>query len=130
MKRDFFEEEDTRSRERYDDLRDGLQKAIGDFAEKLDIGPKMLALLLIDLGITYNTIDYVLSTAKPSALGLKRELDRLLREIGDFIGRPKRTRTTRWPDSRSSSNRLSRLTVKIRRTSPAPRRGLRPPARL
>jgi hypothetical protein len=85
MKRDFFEEEDTRSRERYDDLRDGLQKAIGDFAEKLDIGPKMLALLLIDLGITYNTIDYVLSTAKPSALGLKRELDRLLREIGDFI---------------------------------------------
>jgi hypothetical protein len=39
----------------------------------------------MDLAVTTRMTDYALSVEKPSASGLKLELDRMLREAGDYI---------------------------------------------
>ena len=44
-----------------------------------------LSLLLIDCGVTNALTRYLLSVDKPSAYGLKLELDRLRRKIENFI---------------------------------------------
>ena len=71
--------------EDYARWREGLYLRISEFAEEHDLSFAMLALLLVDLGITSKQIDYLATTAKPSGSGLKFDLDRFRREIDEYI---------------------------------------------
>jgi hypothetical protein len=78
-------DDDSEPTRRYEELRDLMFTAVNDCAEDHDIPPAALALLLVDLGVSSYILAYVLRTGKPSALGLKLELDRFGREIEDFL---------------------------------------------
>src|SRR5262245_15523667 len=80
-----FEQELEILEGRYDRWRESLNDIINDFADEQDINPNALALLLVDLGVTSYMLGYLFNTANPSGAGLKLQLDRFHREIGDFI---------------------------------------------
>ena len=69
----------------FDRMRDLLHERISEFAEEHDLPVGALSPLLLDLAVTSRMMDYVLSTAKPSAAGLKLDLDRMRREVEDFM---------------------------------------------
>jgi hypothetical protein len=69
----------------FDRMRDLLHERISDFAEEHDLPVGALSALLLDLAVTSRMMDYVLSTAKPSAAGLKLDLDRMRRDVEDFV---------------------------------------------
>ena len=69
----------------YERWRQKLHERVSEIAEEEDLSFGMLALLLVDLGITSYMIEYVTSTSKPSVGGLKLDLDRFQREIDDYI---------------------------------------------
>jgi hypothetical protein len=69
----------------FDRMRDLLHERISEFAEEHDLPVGALSPLLLDLAVTSRMMDYVLSTAKPSAAGLKLDLDRMRRDVDDFV---------------------------------------------
>jgi hypothetical protein len=69
----------------YERLREMLDNQVSDFADEHEVSFEMLSLLLIDCGVTNALTRYLLSVDKPSAIGLKLELDRLRRKIENFI---------------------------------------------
>jgi hypothetical protein len=69
----------------YERLREMLDNQVSDFADEHEVSFEMLSLLLIDCGVTNALTRYLLSVDKPSAIGLKLELDRLRRKIEHFI---------------------------------------------
>jgi hypothetical protein len=69
----------------FDRMRDLLHERISDFAEEHDLPVGALSPLLLDLAVTARMMDYVLSTAKPSAAGLKLDLDRMRRDVDDLV---------------------------------------------
>jgi hypothetical protein len=69
----------------FDHMRDLLHERISEFAEEHDLPVGALSPLLLDLAVTSRMMDYVLSTAKPSAAGLKLDLDRMRRDVEDFV---------------------------------------------
>jgi hypothetical protein len=69
----------------YERLRDMLDNQVSDFADQHAVSFDTLSLLLIDCGVTNALTRYLLSVDKPSASGLKLELDRLRRKIENFI---------------------------------------------
>ena len=66
-------------------MRDLLHERISEFAEEHDLPVGALSPLLLDLAVTSRMMDYALSVAKPSAAGLKLDLDRMRSEVDDFI---------------------------------------------
>lgn len=72
-------------RQEYERLRNLLSTQISQVAEEEEISSGMLALLLIDLGVTHRMLDYVLSVERPSGSGLKLDLDRFRREIDEYM---------------------------------------------
>jgi hypothetical protein len=71
--------------EEFDRIRDMLHARISEFAEEHDLPVGALSPLLLDLAVTSRMMDYVLSVEKPSGGGLKRDLDRMQREVDHFI---------------------------------------------
>jgi hypothetical protein len=69
----------------YDQLREQLNQQVSRFAEEHDLSFNDVSLLLIDLGISSRMLEYVFSVEKPSGSGLKLDLDRLRREIEDYL---------------------------------------------
>ena len=69
----------------YERLRDMLDNQVSDFADEHAVSFDTLSLLLIDCGVTNTLTRYLLSVDRPSACGIKRELDRLRRKIENFI---------------------------------------------
>jgi hypothetical protein len=69
----------------YERLRDMLDNRVSDFADEHAVSFDTLSLLLIDCGVTNALTRYLLSVDKPSASGLKLELERLRRKIENFI---------------------------------------------
>ena len=69
----------------FDRVRDLLHAQISEFAEEHDLPVGALSPMLLDLAVTSRMMDYVLSVAKPSAAGLKLDLDRMRREVEDFM---------------------------------------------
>jgi hypothetical protein len=86
-----LEGEPAGRREDYERWREDLHKLAAQFADKHDLSFAMMALLLIDIGVSSRMIDYVFSVEKPSPLGLRLDLDRFQREIGDFLRSSKKT---------------------------------------
>jgi hypothetical protein len=81
----------------YEDLRASLHGVVDDFAEDHAIGPGLMSLLLVDLGVTMHMLDYMVATEKPSSVGLRQQLDRFGREIDKFIRSGKQTVDTFIP---------------------------------
>jgi hypothetical protein len=73
------------SEDDYQRCREKLYLGVTEIAQEEDLSFETLALLLVDLGIFSRMIEYVATTPKPSAGGLKLDLDRFRREIDDFV---------------------------------------------
>ena len=65
--------------------RDLLQEHIENFAEQHNLDPGALAPLLIDIAVNSRMLDYMMGVSKPSGSGLKLDLERMQREVDDFI---------------------------------------------
>ena len=81
----FGDEPDREAFEEFERLRELLHARISEFADEHDVPDGMLSALLLDLAVTARMMDYTLSVEKPSASGLKLELDRMQRDIADFV---------------------------------------------
>jgi hypothetical protein len=71
-------------------MRDELHARITEFAEEHELPIGVLSPLLLDLAVTTRVADYAASVASPSTTGLKRELDRMGRDVEQFLRRCKR----------------------------------------
>ena len=69
----------------YERMRDLLHAHISDFAEEHDLPVGALSPLLLDIAVTTRMTDYALAMEKPSASGLKLDLDRMTRDVQDFV---------------------------------------------
>jgi hypothetical protein len=85
-----FDPDDSEADASFERMRDLLHAHISDFAEEHDLPIGALSPLLLDLAVTTRMTDYVLSVEKPSASGLKLDLDRAAREVQDFVRNCKR----------------------------------------
>ena len=81
----FGDEPDREAMDEFERKRELLHARISEFADEHDVPDGMLSALLLDLAVTARMMDYTLSVEKPSASGLKLELDRMQREIADFV---------------------------------------------
>jgi hypothetical protein len=82
---DLFDDDGREARDEFDRLTQLLSQHVVKFADDQDIPDEMLAVLLLRTAITSRMVGYVTSTAKPSAGGLKLDLDRFRRDIDDLI---------------------------------------------
>jgi hypothetical protein len=84
---DLFNEDesDREAVDEFERMRELLHARISEFADEHDVPDGMLSALLLDLAVTARMMDYTLSVEKPSASGLKLELDRMQRDIADFV---------------------------------------------
>jgi hypothetical protein len=82
---DLFDEDGRETRDEFDRLTQLLSQHLVKFAEDQDIPDEMLAVLLLRIAIASRMVGYVASTARPSAGGLKLDLDRFRRDIDDLI---------------------------------------------
>jgi hypothetical protein len=76
--------------EDFDRLTDILFERVTEFAVDEDVGDEMLPLLLLRLSVTIRMMNYAESVAKPSAAGLKLDLDRFRRDAEDLIRETKK----------------------------------------
>jgi hypothetical protein len=62
-----------------------LHELIQDYLDEHDLPDRMGSLILLSIGIRMRMIGYAMETEKPSASGLKLDLDRFKREIEECI---------------------------------------------
>ena len=62
-----------------------LHQLIQDYMDEHDVSDELGALLLLNISVRMRMVGYALETEKPSASGLKMDLDRFNSEIGDCI---------------------------------------------
>ena len=77
------EEQDAFSE--FEQLGKALHDHIEDFVEEHDLSDAVLSALLIEVAVRARMVAYATSVEKPSASGLKLELDRMRREVEDLI---------------------------------------------
>jgi hypothetical protein len=87
---DLFDEDGQQALDEFDRLTDLLSKHVVEFADEEDIPDEMLAPLLLRIAVTSRMVGYVASTAKPSAGGLKLDLDRFRRDVDDIVRETKK----------------------------------------
>jgi hypothetical protein len=68
-----------------DQVTDALLKHVEEFAEEHDLPDGVVGVLLLEIAVTLQSVGYVGSVEKPSASGLRRELDRTERKVGELI---------------------------------------------
>jgi hypothetical protein len=90
----------------YEERREILLKIVNDFAGEQDISPGLLSLLLVDIGVGMYMLEYMLTTEKPSVIGLRLELDRFRREIDDFIRSSKKSADKFVPEVKKFLNEV------------------------
>jgi hypothetical protein len=62
-----------------------LHQLIQDYMDEHDLSDELGALLLLNISVRMRMVGYALETEQPSASGMKMDLDRFNREIGDCI---------------------------------------------
>jgi hypothetical protein len=82
---DLFGEDTNQAVEDFDRLTDILYARVVEFAEDEDVADDLLPLLLLRLSLTIRMMNYAELTAKPSAGGLKLDLDRFRRDAEDLV---------------------------------------------
>jgi hypothetical protein len=98
---DFFDEGEDQAVEEFNHLSTVLYERVSEFAEDEDVADDMLPLLLLQLSLKLHTVNYAESVAKPSAAGLKLDLDR-------FAATPKTSFAKRRRRPMGSSRRPGR----------------------
>jgi hypothetical protein len=82
---DPFGEEEKEAVDDFDRLTDLLFARVSEFVDEEDVADELLPLLLLRLALTTRMTAYATSVAKPSAGGLKLDLDRLRHDVEDLI---------------------------------------------
>jgi hypothetical protein len=87
---DLFDDDGQETLAEFDRLTQLLSQHVVKFAEDEDISDEMLSPLLLRIAITSRMVGYLATTAKPSAGGLKLDLDRFRRDVEDVIRETKK----------------------------------------
>jgi hypothetical protein len=87
---DLFDDDGQETLAEFDRLTQLLSQHVVKFAEDQDISDEMLSPLLLRIAITSRMVGYLGTTAKPSAGGLKLDLDRFRRNVEDVIRETKK----------------------------------------
>ena len=87
---DLFGENEDEAIEEFSRLSTILYERVTDFAEDEDVDVEMLPLLLLQLSVNLRMVNYTESVAKPSAAGLKLDLDRFRRDADDLVRETKK----------------------------------------
>ena len=87
---DLLDDDGGEARDEFDRLTELLSQHVVKFADEEDIPDEMLAPLLLRIAVTSRMVGYVASTAKPSAGGLKLDLDRFRRDVDDIVRETKK----------------------------------------
>jgi hypothetical protein len=87
---ELFDEDGREALDEFDRLTQLLSQHVVKFAEDEDIPDEMLSPLLLRIAMTSRMVGYLASTAKPSAGGLKLDLDRCRRDVEDIIRETKK----------------------------------------
>src|SRR6516162_1701364 len=64
---------------------------VQDYIEEHDLLEEMMSLVLLNLSVRLRMVGYALETEKPSASGLKLDLDRFNKDIGECIRAAKKS---------------------------------------
>lgn len=62
-----------------------LHQLIQDYMDEHDLSDEMTSLMVLDISVRMRMVGYALGTEKPSASGLKLDLDRFRREMDQLI---------------------------------------------
>jgi hypothetical protein len=84
------DEDEEEALEEFERLSRLLFEHVNAFAEEENVSDEILPFLVLQLSVTLRMGSYVMSTAKPSAGGLKLDLDRFRREADDLIRETKK----------------------------------------
>jgi hypothetical protein len=82
---DLFGEDDDEGASEFEELTNQLFEVVSEFADDQDIPDEVLPMMLLQLSLTTRMMAYATSVAKPSAGGLKLDLDRFKQEAEEFI---------------------------------------------
>jgi hypothetical protein len=82
---DFFKGDEGEAVSEFERLIDLLFQHVSEFADDQEVPDELLPLLLLQLSMTTRMMAYTTSVAKPSASGLKLDLDRFRRDAEDLI---------------------------------------------
>ena len=86
----LFDEDGNDIRNEIDQLAHSLFERVSEFAEDEDIDDDLLSMLLFRLSLTTRMMAYAQNAAKPSAGGLKLDLDRFGRDIETHLRESKK----------------------------------------
>jgi hypothetical protein len=89
-KDDLFGEDGDQAIDDFDRLTELLFQRVSEFAEEEEVADELLSPLLLRLALTMRMVAYAGAAAKPSAGGLKLDLDRFLRDIEGLIRETKK----------------------------------------
>ncbi|MCS0495983.1 hypothetical protein NVS89_12825 [Ancylobacter sp. MQZ15Z-1] len=84
------EDEDDGYEQAYEEHRAGLYDQLMAYAEDHDLSDGFMADLVADLALSLRMIAYAAETEKPSIGGLRLDLDRYARELGESVREAKR----------------------------------------
>jgi hypothetical protein len=87
---DLFGKNEDEAIEELSRLSKILYERVTEFAAEEDVADETLPLLLLQLSLNLRMVNYAESTAKPSAAGLKLDIDRYRRDAEDLIRETKR----------------------------------------
>jgi hypothetical protein len=62
-----------------------LHQLVQDYMDEHDLSDEITSLILLNMSVRMRMVGYALETEKPSASGLKLDLDRFRREIDDCV---------------------------------------------
>jgi len=82
---DDFDEDNQAAIEELDRHGMALHKLVQDYTDAHDLSDEMTSLLLLNISVRMRMVAYALETEKPSASGLKLDLDRFRREIDECV---------------------------------------------
>ncbi len=82
---DLFGEDGNEAVDDFNHLTDLLFDRVSEFADDEDVADELLPLLLLRLALTTRMMAYAATVAKPSAGGLKLDLDRFRHDAEDLI---------------------------------------------
>ncbi len=86
----LFDENSNDLLDDFDRLTHSLFERVSEFAEDEDIDDELLSMLLFRLSLTTRMMAYAQNAAKPSAGGLKLDLDRFGRDIETHLRESKK----------------------------------------
>src|SRR6266852_2707690 len=80
-----FDEEAEAAIDEFDRHSGALHQLVQDYMDEHDLLEEMMSVVLLNVSVRTRMVGYALETEKPSASGLKLDLDRFRREIDNCI---------------------------------------------